>query len=281
MENGKQLRASRIPDVPRLKELWKLAFGDEDAYIDHFFDRYYIPERVLVLEEGGQVQAMTAWFDMPVVSARSEVFPSAYLYAVATHPDCRGRGLAGRLLTFADQWLKEQGFVCVTTVPAQPDLHMFFGQNGFEECFALERREYTALPVGQEIEFEPIGPAEYNRLREQMLNGVSHVSYSQSALDYQAGVCALSGGGLYRVGSGCACVERAGDEVFVKELLVSEEEWEMALAAITRIHPAEHCHVRAPYMGKGEKWEFAMIKWLVPEPEWSEQKNAYLGLAFD
>jgi len=282
MEKSGQLRTSHIQDIPRLKGLWKLAFGDEDDYIDHFFHRYYTPERMLVMAEQGVVQAMTAWFDMPVVSAQGEVFSSAYLYAVATHPDCRGRGLAGQLLAFADEWLKERGFACVTTVPARPDLHVFFGRNGFAECFALERREYAVLPAVQEVKIESIGASEYNRLREQMLNGTSHVSYTQSALDYQAGVCALSGGGLYRVGEqGCACVELAGDEMFVKELLMPETEREAALAAIAQTHPAKRCHVRAPYTGQGDKWEFAMIKWLVPRPDWSGREIAYLGLAFD
>ena len=138
-----KLRPSEQRDVLELKELWKLAFGDEDAYIDHFFARYYRPERMLVLEEGGLVRAMTAWFDMPLLFADGTRWSSAYLYAVATHPDCRGKGLAGQLLRFADQWLTEQGFSCVSTVPARPDLHVFFGQNGFEECFALEQREYV------------------------------------------------------------------------------------------------------------------------------------------
>jgi hypothetical protein len=44
-----QIRTSQLSEVPRLKELWKLAFGDADSYIDHFFRQYYRPERVLVL----------------------------------------------------------------------------------------------------------------------------------------------------------------------------------------------------------------------------------------
>lgn len=276
-----RLRTSREQDVPKLRELWKLAFGDEENYIHHFFARYYAPERMLVLEEDGQVQAMTAWFDMPVVSAQGQVFPSAYLYAVATHPDCRGRGLAGQLLAFADQWLKERGFACVTTVPARPDLHVFFGKNGFAEQFALAREEYIPPEaVDNPTALKRVDAREYGSLRESALAGVSHVAYAPAALDYQAGVCALSGGGLYRVGEeGCTCVELAGDEVFVKELLVFPPEREAALAAIARTHPGKHYHVRTPYMGKGEKWDFAMIKWLIPEPD--RQDNAYLGLAFD
>ncbi len=277
-----QLRTSQVQDVSRLRELWKLAFGDEDDYIDHFFQRYYSPERMLVLEENNVVQAMTAWFDMPLVSAQGAVYPSAYLYAVATHPDCRGRGLAGQLLSFADRWLKEQGFVCVTTVPARADLHVFFAQNGFEECFALEQQEYTALPSQQEISLEQVSAAEYGRLRELLLNGTDHVAYSQSALEYQQGVCSLSGGGLYRVGEcGCVCVEVAGDEVYVKELLSPTGDRDTVLTAIAKRHPAKKYWVRNPYTGQRSKWEFAMIKWLVPNADRKLPEGAYLGLAFD
>lgn len=276
-----QVRTSRTADVPRLKELWKLAFGDDDAYIDHFFDRYYAPERMLVLEQEGAVQAMTAWFDMPLVWADGQNWPSAYLYAVATHPNCRGKGLAGRLLAFADSWLKERGFACVSTVPARADLHVFFGGNGFEECFALQQQEYVPHGDGSPAELERLDAQQYNRLREGQLTGTDHIACAPEALDYQASVCVLSGGGLYRVGTeGCACVERAGDEVFVKELLCAQQEREDALAAIARAHPAGHYWVRTPY-ARGEQWDFAMLKWLIPEPNWDKKTAPYLGLAFD
>lgn len=273
-------RTSYTGDLPRLRELWKLAFGDEDTYIDHFFAAYYIPERMLVLEENGQVQAMTAWFDMPLTLTNGTRVASAYLYAVATHPDCRGRGLAGRLLVFADEWLKERGFDCVTTVPARPDLHVFFGRNGFEECFVLEQSRYSVCKVKQPAVLRCVDAEEYDLVREERLRGIDHISYSRSALNYQQGVCKQSGGALYQVGKrGCACVECSGDEVFVKELLVDEVEREAALAAIVQTYPAETYWVRGPYTGHGEMWDFAMIKWLTARH--SVQGNAYLGLAFD
>ena len=277
-----KLRTSEQRDVPVLKELWKLAFGDEDAYIDHFFTQYYRPERMLVLEEDETVRAMTAWFDMPLVFADGTEWSSAYLYAVATHPECRGRGMAGKLLAFADQWLAEQGFTCVSTVPARPDLHVFFGQNGFEECFALEQREYIPRVKIAPAPLAAIDSEAYGTLRERVLAGTDHISYTPPALDYQAGTCTLSGGGLYRIGeSGCACVEIAGEEVFVKELLCPGEERECALIAIADRHPAKRYWVRTPYEGQGEKWEFAMLKWLVSPPEWNKKTAPYLGLAFD
>lgn len=277
-----ELRASVWADVPRLKELWKTSFGDQDAYIDHFFTCYYVPERMLVLTQDGQVQAMTAWFDMPLVSADGQRWPSAYLYAVATHPDCRGRGLAGQLLAFAGHWLKERGFACVSTVPARADLHAFFGRNGFEECFTLQQQEYKPQPGTQPARLESVSAQQYNVLRERVLTGADHIACAQQAMEYQAGVCALSGGGLYRVAAhGCACIELAGDEVYVKELLAQPQERETALAAIAKAHPAQRYWVRSPDAGQAEPWEFAMLKWLIPQPKWNKKTAPYLGLAFD
>ena len=77
------VRPSRPEDIPAQRELWKLAFGDGDDYIDNFYNTCYRPERVLVLEEEGAVRAMTAWFDTAFVVPGRGTYRCAYLYAVA------------------------------------------------------------------------------------------------------------------------------------------------------------------------------------------------------
>lgn len=68
------LRISSHSDVPRLRELWFLAFGDEGAYVDNFFNNYYQPQRVLVLEDADGIQAMTAWFGSSLVLPGGETY---------------------------------------------------------------------------------------------------------------------------------------------------------------------------------------------------------------
>lgn len=274
-----QLRISHHRDLPRLRELWQLAFGDEEDYMDGFFHGYWQPERVLVLEEAGRVQAMTAWFDMPVVTGDGCRYPAAYLYAVATHPDCRGRGLAHKLLAFAGQWLAQRGFACLTTVPARPDLHPFFASNGFLEGYTLARAGLVpgAGPCAGLAEVEP---EQYNALRRAFLSGRGYVDYSREAMAYQQGACRLSGGGLYRVdGAGCACVEMSGDTAFIKELLVDPERVAPAVNALAARHPAERYQLRTPWPGPGERVPFAMYRWLADGGEIGP--DDYLGLAFD
>ena len=137
------VRFSRPDDLPTLRALWTLAFGDSEEYMDNFFRRYYRPERMVVLEEEGTVRAMTAWFDTDFLLPGGGKYRAAYLYAVATHPACRGRGLAGELLARADDLFREMAIPAVTTVPAEPSLHNFFGANGFRECFCHDEVQLT------------------------------------------------------------------------------------------------------------------------------------------
>jgi len=275
------LRPATVGDRPRLRALWKLAFGDGDDYIDCFFAACPDPERVLVLEDGGGVQAMTAWFDMPLVSTNGGQWPGAYLYAVATHPDCRGRGYAGNLLAWAGEWLRAKGFACLTTVPASDSLHRFFAANGFEEQFALTEGEVVPDIALCPAPIRAVEGAEYGQLREKLLSGTAHAACGPEGLAYQQAVCRLSGGGLFAAGTGCACVERAGDRAVVKELLAPAEEHAAILAALAKAIPANRWLVRTPCQSGQEGTPFAMVRRLAKRPDQWPHGPAYFGLAFD
>ena len=283
-------------DVPAQRALWKLAFGDSDAYIDNFYNTCYRPGRVLELKEDGVLRSMTAWFDTSFVIPGRGEYRAAYLYAVATHPDCRGQGLAARLLAGADGYFRSLGIPAVTTVPAEPSLHRFFGKNGFRECFrtlrrALRREELSRPPSHV---LRSASPEEYGRVRERLLAGIPHIAYPADALAYQAGCCALGEGGLF-VGevSGeplCLCAERAdADLVVVKELLGSDNARRLAVPDLPRVAPAQQWELRGPCppderSGPRDELErFAMLKWLDPAAEaaWDWNATGYLGLAFD
>lgn len=271
-------RTSTPADIPRITELWELSFGDGGDYLDNFFQNYYQPRRVLLLEQDGVVNAMTTWYPS-TFHAESGDYRCAYLYAVATHPDCRGQGLASKLLTFCDEFLKAEGFQGVTTVPARPDLHVFFGQNGFRECFLQSETEIlsTELPPAEEKKLVPITAIEYHALRENFLANIAHVSLDLDGIIYQEGASKLSGGGLYRLEDrALLCLEggEAGD-CYVKELLGDEA----AVALLPTVFPANRYFVRTP---KGD-WQFGMLKWLQPDLEkgWNWDNRAYLGFGFD
>ena len=280
------IRPSVPADIPAQRQLWQLAFGDSDDYIDNFYRTYYRPERMVVLEEEGAVRAMTAWFDTSfVVPGRGE-YRCAYLYAVATHPDWRGRGLAARLLAGADDYFRSLGISAVSTVPAEPSLHRFFGRNGFRECFV--DGQFAFLCDGPDrtpaSALTRLAPGAYRALREERLAGTAHIELPEEALAYQAGACAFTpGGGLYALdtprGRAALCAEgMESGALLIKELLCPPGEEQWALEQLAGLLPNWAVY-RTP---DGDR-PFGMLKWLSPAQEraWDWSSTAYLGLAFD
>lgn len=79
-------------------ELYDLAFpGEEPAFREALFGTYS-PECLRTVCEAGQVVSMLFSLPYPIVTAAG-VQNARYLYAVATHPAYRGKGLARRLLS--------------------------------------------------------------------------------------------------------------------------------------------------------------------------------------
>lgn len=280
------VRPSVPADLPAQRTLWKLAFGDSDAYLDNFYRTYYRPERVLVLEEDDTLCAMTVWFDTVFTLPTGKTARAAYLYALTTHPDCRGRGLCSHLLAQADSFFRGQGIRSVTTVPAEPSLHAFFRRNGFRECFTFDSfRHQAPVPDGPcPISLIPVSPAEYAALREDLLQDIPHIILPRDALIYQAGCSALSGGGLYKAqtaaGPVLLCAEGMDNGTLLgKELLGSPEARELFLPWLPRLLPRFCGLYRCP----GPSIPFGMLKWLDPEQAsvWDRTDSAYLGLAFD
>lgn len=289
-----ELRCARPEETPRLKTLWKLAFGDEDACIDFFFTGEYRPEDMLVLLEDGVI--VTMLYLMPItLQAPSFSATAHYVYALATHPDARQKGYGRQLLAFADQGLRRRGDDCITVVPAQPSLHKFFSTVGFSECFATRLEEVPASLVPDAAPgatADPLSPQDYNALRRTLLQGNYYVDYDDCLLIYQAGLSRMSGAGLYRLElegeTGCAAVEYADEDTLViKELLMADHLLPQAVAQLARRLRARHYHVRTPAFWTGLVGSyiqpFGMIKWYDPDKEanWIRDPLAYMGLGFD
>lgn len=144
-----------------LKRLWNRAFGDEMAVIDAFFSTAYAPERCRYLEEHGRVTAALHWMD-----GEWDGQKFAYIYAVATDPDYRGRGLCRKLMDRTHRDLAEMGYAGAILMPAQPGLRGMYAKMGYRECTTISQFDCEA---GKAVAVWPIDRAEYARLRRKYL----------------------------------------------------------------------------------------------------------------
>lgn len=164
------LRQAAPSDLPQLTALWAEVFGDSEAAIRRFFAAFPSCCSYVAVEAGQIVSMVHA---LPQVLSPDT--PAAYLYAVATRPDCRGQGLCRKLLDFAEQALQQEGFGCCVLAPAEPELFRFYEKLGYTAVFC---RRHTAFPGGTAI-----SAARYAALREELLSR-PHMIYDLPTLDY-------------------------------------------------------------------------------------------------
>lgn len=272
-------RTSVLEDIPRLKELWKSCFGDEDSYIDHYFQTFYAPDRALVLEVDGVVTSMLLTFPETVVTADGRTCPACYIYAFCTQPDLQGRGYGRMLLTWAEDRAGEAGCAAVLMVPGEKSLFRFYETLGY--TVTLSHREVTwpqnALPVTQ-TRLNPISWEEYQRERRLWLSGLERIDPAGETLAYQQSLCRFTGGNLYRLSEGIAAVELWEDTAEVKELLCAD--WKSGAAAICAALGVSGVHVYLPPVAQeGELVPFCVVKPL--RREFVVSQRAYFAFGLD
>ena len=292
------IRPSTPEEIPQQKALWQKCFGDPMSYIDTFYDRFCTPEQVLVVVEDGHVNSMAAMPSTSIRTPEGDELPVGYVYALATDPARQGKGHARELLQYADNFLAERGDKAMVLTPASPSLHKFFSATGMIECFCHRKSEFLASSLTGDTgggTFTPIGPEEYNEIRNAYLKGSFHVAYPDDLIRLQEVGSQMTGGGLYRVEVnaddaevGCAAVEYLDDKTLVmKELLTYHQYTRRAVEMAAKVLPARRYLLRTPAVWEGFQGNytqpFAMIKWYDRRlhAKYLDNPVAYMGLAFD
>lgn len=167
------IKSPDFDQIPALRNLWKQAFGDSDAFLDAFFRLGFSTDRSRCLMLDGQLAAMLYWFD-----AQWDGRKLAYLYAIATDQALQNRGLCHRLMDNTHTFLKELGYAGCVLVPASQSLFRFYGSLGYlpfgpVDCF-------TCTPSQSPVQLQQISWETYAQLRSHYLPADSILQDAQT-----------------------------------------------------------------------------------------------------
>ncbi|MCD8341146.1 MAG: GNAT family N-acetyltransferase [Clostridiales bacterium] len=275
--NGLTCRAAVDRDLPRMKALWQLCFGDEAAEIDCLLSCLYAPGVGLVLEAEGQVQSMLLSLPLTLVGQGGEALPARYVYAFCTHPAAQSRGYGRTLLAWAEEQAAAQGCAAVAMVPGEASLFAFYEGLGYARAFPRQTRKGVPAAAPDAV-IAPVPPEEYGTRREALLAGSAHCRYPLPFLEAQQALSLASGGGLYTVTVGnapylAAAEGGAGDALVLRELLGPAEAAPAAASALCAALGRGRWLFHAP--GQGEP--YGVVKWL----SGTRVDECYLGLSLE
>lgn len=175
--------------IPALRNLWKEAFGDTDAFLDAFFTTAFAPNRCLCLTQNHIPLAALYWFD-----CEYEGNKVAYLYAIATAISHRGQGLCKQLMRYTHKFLADSGYAGALLVPSDAYLFSFYETLGYESACHIQ--EFTCSKENQALSLQEVSPLEYASLRRSLLPSGSIIQEKENLAFLQTQVTFYAGHGF-------------------------------------------------------------------------------------
>lgn len=237
-----------------LRALWHEAFGDQEEFMDIFYNHGFNPDRCRCITQDGKVVAALYWFDCSLNGQ-----PLAYLYGIATLKAHRGKGLCRALLENAHSHLKYLGYAGIILVPGSEKLVQLYEKLGYANCTTIS--EFSCLAGQEPVVIRRVDGEEYCQLRRALLpaNGVIQEGDALPFLENLA---------QFYAGEDFLVTVTQQEPFFASELLGNTQAAPGILAAL---HQS-----KGTFRYPGSQKAFAMYHPLsdAPAPE-------YFGLAFD
>ena len=165
------------------QSLYKMVFYEDDEDFAKTFTDKYFDNSCRFIEKDGKIVSMLYLLDCKVFDGE-ETYSAFYLYAAATHPDYRNKGLMSKLISSV---LKEDKVII--TKPANDKLFSFYEKFGFTVC-SFKDEIKKEFPKEETLNLE-----QYIELRKKLLINIPHIVLSDT--EFALDSLNLFGNGVY------------------------------------------------------------------------------------
>ncbi len=214
-----KIRFAECGDIPELKRMWNVCFGDSECDIQSFFNTAFSPEKCVVADAFGSVVSALYLLESDIYINNKPEF-SYYVYAVSTLPEHRHNGLMKKTLSFAASAAKEKNAEFLFLVPETRELFSMYEKLGYENGISYSENEYQRNDFSAYFTENYIDSVNYNVYRKFRLEAAESgntVIFREIAYNYinsskLADRCAVA------VSDGYCFYEKNDGRVIVNEL---------------------------------------------------------------
>lgn len=214
------VRLADSGDAEAVRHIWKECFHDTDGYIDLFFQKCGGFEKCLVNETDGEPVSMLHLLPQ-TLQQQGQKKKAQYIYAAATLPAHRGRGLMAELLRAASREGRKGRCEYTILMPATSELYAFYQKFGFETAFSIKSASFTRPKLerlaarGRVLEPLQNDSDRIVALRERIFQNA--VLWSREASDYVSAEWVYGGGEILTFENGFLFFIQKKDRLCVKE----------------------------------------------------------------
>lgn len=230
-----EIRFAANQDIAQLKEIWKICFGDSDAYIHEFFQHNFVPEQTVVAVRDNLVVGVVY-----LLPAKLKDKPFMYGYAIGVLPEYRRLGYTQKMLSFVKEESQKKRFL-FGLHPANEKLSSFYQKIGLKEMYCLKFVDTSNFANKFSCDLYDIEATEFFQLRKAAYQNL--VSWDTKMISFILQETRASGGfakkimlnGRSRLLHG-VCHD---NKVLIKETTMTDDEIKAFSAAIKLYFNAE------------------------------------------
>ncbi len=137
-------------DKPALRELFDLCFPGESGFSGWYFDNVWRSDNTLVIRQSGEIVSALQMLPMELEHGGDRI-SGCYIFAVGTHPNHQGEGLAGRLIKASFDESRRLGLDFSALIVQQSSLTDYYSRFGYEPIFTVRRTVIRSAPCAGEI----------------------------------------------------------------------------------------------------------------------------------
>ncbi len=171
-----KLRQATKEDIPTLKKLWQICFGDRMRYIDVFFEKMFVAENTIVAEVEEKLAGVTYILERSLSGKKF-----MYGYAIGVFPEYRGNNICEKMLKFAKNKAIDENAI-FGLHPANDKLSEFYKKIGLNEMYFLKEVDASDFKSDKIYELEDISSDELYDLRNKAFENC--VEWDKNALNY-------------------------------------------------------------------------------------------------
>ena len=251
--------------IPSLINLWHKVFGDEREYIELFFgDAYFDSECFAEIIDGEAVSAL--YLLKCIIKCGGKIYHGRYLYAAATLPEYRGKGLMSKLIKEAQNYALGENLDFITLVPANDGLYGYYSGFDFVEAMYKYRLNIDNDTATMRAYREIVDGEEFTKIRNSA--ECDMLIYDDICNKYAFQCLAYSGTRVFYLSDDSYYAEG-------EELLCCNKE--SAVNLINNLSGESVIYTNCP-LGKAEKIRNGMIYYLNDE---FKNKEIYMNIALD